>query len=465
MASLTKKKGFQLPSTPVLLFCVIVIVMICTYIIPAGTYERFADPNTGYTVVDPASYTRTSQSPVNPWQMFVAIPTAFVAVGNIIFLIAFGFFWVYSVMQSGALTSAINKLLNSKAKDSKLFIPICMLIFAIAGSTYGELETVYGLVPIFVALAIALGYDAIVGLCMCFVGVATGFASATTNAYTIGVAQAIAELPIFSGLAYRWVIFFVQYAVMTAMVMRYAAKVKADPNASYVKDVDFSSFQLERQNAEDVNFTGKQKIILISMIFTIVCIVYGSLKLGFWINEMSAVFIISALIVSAIAGFKPEQIKDNLLVAFKEMAIGMVVVGLARAILIIMQNGVIIDTVVHGMASVMTGLGGIGSAIAMLVAQNIINFFIPSGSGQATAIMPIMVPLGDLAGVSRQVTVLAYQFGDGYSNMLWPTCSVATMCGIGKIPLNKWYKFFIPVYGVCFITQVVLLVIAVMIGY
>ena len=465
MASLEKKKGFQLPSTPVLLFFVIVVVMICTYIIPAGTYERFSDPNTGYTVVDPASYTRVAQSPVNPWKMFVAIPDAFVAVANIIFLIGFGFFWVYSVMQSGALTSAINKLLNSKARDSKLFIPICMLIFAIAGSTYGELETVYGLVPIFVALAIALGYDAIVGLCMCFVGVATGFASATTNAYTIGVAQAIAELPIFSGLAFRWVIFVIQYLVMTFMVMRYANKIKKNPELSYVKDDDFSSFQLERQSAEEVNFTGKQKIILISMIFTIAVIVYGSLKLGFWINEMSAVFIISALIVSIIAGFKPEQIKDNLLTAYKEMAIGMIVVGLARAILIIMQNGVIIDTVVHAMASVMSGLGEIGSAIAMLIAQNIINFFIPSGSGQATAIMPIMVPLGDLAGVSRQVTVTAYQFGDGYSNMLWPTCSVATMCGIGKIPLNKWYKFFIPVYAVCFAVQVVLIIVAVMIGY
>ncbi|MBR0209323.1 MAG: YfcC family protein, partial [Firmicutes bacterium] len=432
MSELEKKKKFSLPSTPVLLFLIIVVIMILTYVIPAGTYERVLDEASGRNVVDPASFQYVEQSPVNPWKMFVSIPDAFVEVGNIIFLIAFGFFWVYSVMQSGALTSAINKLLGSKAKDSKLFIPICMFIFAIAGSTYGELETVYGLVPIFVALAIALGYDAIVGLCMCFVGVATGFASATTNAFTIGVAQSIAELPIFSGLVYRWIIFFVQYAVMTFMVMRYANKVKKNPEASYVKDCDFSSFELER--VENVEFTGKQKVILISMIFTVATIVYGSLKLGFWINEMSAVFIISALIISIIAGFKPEQIKDNLLTAFKEMAIGMVVVGLARAILIIMQNGVIIDTVVHGLASVTAGLGRMGSAIGMLVAQNIINFFIPSGSGQATAIRPIMVPLGDLAGVSRQITVLAYQFGDGYSNMLWPTCSVATMCGIGKIP-------------------------------
>ncbi len=463
MSTLEKKKGFRMPSTPVLLFFIIIIVAICTYIIPAGSYERYVDEATDYTVVDPDSYTRVAQSPISPFQVFVAIPNGFIAVANIIFLLGFGFFWVYSVMQSGALTAAINKLLKSKAKDSKWFIPLCMLIFAIAGSTYGELEVVYGLAPIFVALAIAMGYDAIVGICMCYVGVATGFASATTNAYTIGIAQALAELPLFSGLAYRWVIFVLQYLLMTVLVMRYANKVKADPSKSYVADSDFSSFKLDLDGPSEL--TTRQKIILFSMIFTVFAMVYGSLKLGFWINEMSAIYIISALFVSIVAGFKPQEVGDHFLTAYKEMAIGMIVVGLARVILIIMQNSSIIDTVVHSMAGVMTSFGRVGSSIAMLVAQNIINFFIPSGSGQATAIMPIMAPLGDLAGVSRQVTVLAYQFGDGYSNMLWPTCSVATMCGIGKIPLNKWYKFFIPVYACCFALQVVLIVIATLIGY
>ncbi len=303
MSEKKKRKGLQMPSTPVLLFIIIVAVTICTYIIPAGTYERYVDEATGYTVVDPLSYARVEQSPVNPFQMIVSIPEGFVAVGNIIFLIGFGFFWAYSAMQSGALNAAINKLLRSKARDSKYFIPICMFIFAIAGSTYGELETVYGLVPIFVALAIALGYDAIVGLCMCFVGVATGFASATTNAYTIGVAQSIAELPLFSGLGFRWIIFFLQYALMTVLVMRYAAKVKADPSKSLVAGEDFSSFTLDID--EDTVFTGRHKIILFSMLCTVGVIVYGSLKLGFWINEMSAVFIISALLISVIAGFRP----------------------------------------------------------------------------------------------------------------------------------------------------------------
>ncbi len=463
MSTLEKKKGFTLPSTTVLLFLIILLVAALTYIVPAGTYERYVDEATGYTVVDPNSYTRVEQNPIGLFEVFVAIPRGFIAVANIIFLLGFGFFWVTSIMRSGALNAAINSLLKSKARDSKWFIPICMLIFAIAGSTYGELETVYGLVPIFVALSIAMGYDAIVGLCMCYVGVATGFASATTNAYTIGIAQAIAELPLFSGLAYRWVIFVLQYLLMTVLVMRYANMVKKDPSKSYVKDVDFSAFELDLDGSETL--TGRQKAILLSMIGTVFMMVFGSLKLGFWINEMSAVYIISALVVSAIAGFKPQEIGDNFMSGYQNMAIGMIVVGLARVILVIMQDSMIIDTVVHAMAGVMAGFGRIGSSISMLVAQNIINFFIPSGSGQATAIMPIMAPLGDLAGVSRQVTVLAYQFGDGYSNMLWPTCSVATMCGIGKIPLNKWYKFFLPVYAACFALQVILIIVAVMIGY
>lgn len=187
-----------------MLFMIIVVVTILTYIVPAGQYQYVLDEATGYNVVDGSSFAYVDQSPVNPFRLFVAIQEGFINGAQIIFLILFGYFWVYSVMQTGAFTAMINTLLNGKAKDSKLFVPICMLVFALAGSTYGEFETVYGLIPVFVALAIALGYDALVGLCMCGMAVAVGFASATTNPFTIGIAQTFGQLPMFSGLAYRW---------------------------------------------------------------------------------------------------------------------------------------------------------------------------------------------------------------------------------------------------------------------
>ncbi len=458
-----KKKGFSLPSTTILLFCIVVVAMILTYIIPSGEYDRVLDEETGYNLVDPESFHYVDNVHVNPFQMFVAIPRGFVGAANVIFLISFGFFWVYSVMQSGALNAGIMRILKSKMKDNPWFIVIMFVVFALAGSTYGEMETVYGLVPVFVAFALALGYDPLVGVAMCYVGVATGFASATTNAFTIGVAQTISELPMFSGLGLRWIIFVVFCAVISLLVLRYAKKVKADPSKSYVADCDFSGFALD--TTEEIPFTGKHKIILLSMIVTVACIVVGSLKLGWYINEMSAVFIISALVVSAIAGFKPEQIKEHLMDAMKEMAVAMAVVGIARAIQVVLTDGMIIDTIVHAFGTLMQGMPAWLTGIMMLVVQNLINFFIPSGSGQAAAIMPIMAPLADVVGLSRQVAVLAYQFGDGYSNMIWPTASCAIVCGIAHIPLDRWYKFILPLFAVMFVMQCIFIIIATMIGY
>ena len=238
-----KKKKFKFPSSTLMLFSIIVIIAILTYIVPAGQYA-YVDQG-GTQVVDGSSFQYVEQNPVNPFRVFVAIQEGFLNGAQIIFLILFGYFWVYSVMQTGAFTAMINRLLGSKARDSKLFIPIVMLVFSLAGSTYGEFETVYGLIPIFVALAIALGYDALVGMCMSGVAVAVGFASATTNPFTIGIAQTFGDLPMFSGLGYRWVIFGVFYLVSMALVMRYAMKVKKDPTKSLVYGEDYSAFKVD----------------------------------------------------------------------------------------------------------------------------------------------------------------------------------------------------------------------------
>lgn len=446
-----------------MLFMIIVVVTILTYIVPAGQYQYVLDEATGYNVVDGSSFAYVDQSPVNPFRLFVAIQEGFINGAQIIFLILFGYFWVYSVMQTGAFTAMINTLLNGKAKDSKLFVPICMLVFALAGSTYGEFETVYGLIPVFVALAIALGYDALVGLCMCGMAVAVGFASATTNPFTIGIAQTFGQLPMFSGLAYRWIIFVVFYLVSVALVMRYALKIKKDPTKSLLYGMDYSAFQVERD--ENMKFTAKHKIIMIGMVITVGTIVYGSLKRGWYINEMSGVFIISGILSSIVGGKRAEGICKDLITSLSEMTVAMVVVGMSRAILVIMQNGVIIDSVIHGMNSLMDGLPAWGTGIAMLIVQNILNFFIPSGSGQAAAIMPIMIPLADLSDLNRQIAVLAYQFGDGFSNLLWPTASCTIMCGIAKIPMGKWYKFFLPIFAVFFVLQIIFIVIAVAMNY
>lgn len=460
-----EKKKIKFPSSVVMLFIIICFVVVATWIVPAGQFDMTTNPSTGAEMVDAGSFHNVDQSPVNPFRLFVAIQKGFINGAQIIFLILFGYFWVYSILQTGAFTAMIRKLLGSRIKDSKLFIPVVMLVFALAGSTYGEFETVYGLVPIFVALAIALGYDALVGMCMCGMAVAVGFASATTNPFTIGIAQSFADLPLFSGLWLRWIVFAVFVIIAIGWVMLYANKIKKDPSKSLVADGDYSAFKLDLDNEDAQEFTSTHKILMLGMVVTIVTIVYGSLNLDWYIDEMSGVFLISGLVSSIIARKGPEQIAQNLITACSEMTVAMIVVGMSRTILVILEDGSIIHSIIFYMNQLMQGLPAWATSEMMLVAQNILNFFIPSGSGQAAAIMPIMIPLADLAQVNRQVAVLAYQFGDGFSNLLWPTGACAILCGIAKIPMGKWYKFFLPCFGIIFVVQSIFMVIATAIEY
>lgn len=461
MSTPLTKKRFSFPSSRLLLFILIVVVTVATYIIPAGQYQYTVEES-GTTVIDAGSFSFAEQSPVSPFRMFVAIKQGFVDGAQVIFLILFGYFWIYSIMRTGALNALISKLLRRKEASAKLFIPVSILLWALAGSTYGEMDTVWGLIPIFIAVAIALGYDAVVGVAMCYGAVSVGFAAATTNPFTIGIAQSISELTLFSGIAYRIVIFVVFVGVWMAAVLVYGSRVKRDPSKSAVYGMDFSSFQIE---AKEDAFTGRQKIIMAGMAAAIIMIVFGSLEFGWYLNEMSAVFCIGGIFSSIVDRRGAEDICGDLVASFSEMMGAAVITGLSRAILVIMKSGLIIDTVVYACASLMNGLPAWATAEAMLIFQSVLNFFIPSGSGQATAIMPIIVPLADLTGLSRQIAVLAYQFGDGFSNMLWPTATCVVAMGIAKIPLGKWYKFFLPVFGVLFLLQSFFLVLAVFIGY
>jgi uncharacterized ion transporter superfamily protein YfcC len=463
MGDLGKKKGFEFPNSILILFIIVVAMGLLTYLLPAGHFGKIVDPVSGVERVDADTFEFSARTPVSPFRFFVAVAEGFIEAGNVIFLIIFAYFWVFSVVGSGAFSAAINNLLGSKAKDSKIIIPISIIIFALAGSTYGEYETVYGLLPIFIAIAIALGYDAIVGICMSFVGVAVGFASATTNPFTIGVAQAIAELPIFSGLAFRWVIWVVFVTATIIFTMRYAARVKADPAKSVVYGLDFSAFDVKNYDTGE-KLTTKHKVLLLGMVVTVASIVVGSLKLGWYINEMSGVFLISGIVTQLIARKRLNEIGNSLATAAAEMAAAVIVVGLSRTILVVLRSGNIIDTVIYGLYLPIKSAPTWLVSELMLVACTIVNFFIPSGSGAAAATMPILIPLGDLMSINRQITVLAYQFGDGYSNIIWPTVC-AIVCGIAKVPFGKWFSFAIKLFGILFVLQVIVMAVASIINY
>lgn len=459
-----KKKKFKFPHTYTILFSLIVFVAILTYIIPAGSFEKIVDPATGTTTVDANSFKFIEQTPASFFDIFLSIQKGMVQGSSIIFLIIFAYYSVFTITKTGALHGAINVLLRKLQGKESLIIPLFMVVFALAGSTYGEWDTIYGLIPIFVGLAIALGYDAIVGLAMSGLAVAMGFASATTNPFTIGIAQSIAELPLFSGMAFRWIIFVVFVGASIWWTMRYAAKIKKNPNLSMMKGIDVGKLEINRDEIDNVEFTVKRQITLLIFAATIAIIVITSLKLGWYLDEMSALFLLSGILVSILWGEGPDQIIKNLLDASVEIIMAAFVIGISRAVVVILTEGNILDTIIYSLYKPLNSLPSWLAAEGMLVFQNIMNFFIPSGSGLATTVMPIMTPLADLVGVNRQVAVLAYQFGDGYSNLIWPT-GAAVMASIAKVPLDKWYKFFGPLFGILLILQVVFIYIATLINY
>ena len=461
-----KKKKFALkvPHTYVLLGMILILCAVLTYIIPAGSFDRVLNEE-GREIVVNGSYHVMESNPATPFSVFLAIQEGMVQVADIIFFIFFAYGFVFMTLKTGAMEAGIGTLLRLLKSRVDLIIPIFIVLFGIMGSTIGLYEEVYGLIPVFLGIFISLGYDAIVGGAVVVVGVVSGFAAATTNPFTIGIAQSIAGLPMFSGLNLRIVVFVVFEIAIISYTMHYAHKIKKDPTRSIVYGMDFPMHKTrDSEELKQLKLTPRHKVIMLVFLATIVTMVLGTLKLGWYINEIAAVFLIGMLLIGLIGGYNFSQIADSFVEAVSSVIYGALVIGIARAILIVMQNGMIIDSIVYYMVNALQGASNYVAAIGMVLIQNVLNFFIPSGSGQAAATMPIMAPVADLLGLHRQIAVLAYQFGDGFSNLFWPTV-VATECGLMGVPLNKWYKFMAPLFGIFIVLQVVFMCIAVAIGY
>lgn len=468
----TKKKGISMPHNYVIVFAIILLAVFMTYVIPAGSYDRAVDENTGRTVVVEGSFKYGESSPVSPFGIFKSVAEGFTQVADIIFFVIFAYGWVNVLITNGTFNAMIGGIIRKFDTKIEYLIPVIMIVFGVLCSTIGMTEETYGLIPVFVSLAIALGYDAIVGGAMIYVGVATGFASATLNPFTVGVAQGIAGVEYPYGLWYRILILVVFEAVAITYVWKYAKKVHADPTKSILHGTKLDLQPVAtREELINTKATGRHIACGVLFIVAIACIVYGTTELGWYINELSALFIIMMILSGFIGGMGPNEIAQSFVVAAKDMMFGALIIGLSRGIVVVLTNGGILDTIVYGLSRPLAAMGhSLGaiseyiSAVGMLVVQNIINCFIGSGSGQASATMPIMAPLSDLIGVTRQTAVLAFQFGDGYSNMFWPT-GVFLISGLMNVPANKWFKFVAPLFGMMFILQVMFMLGAVAIGF
>ncbi|MEG1602202.1 MAG: TIGR00366 family protein [Cloacibacillus sp.] len=460
-----ESKRIKIPDTYVLLFLIIIVAAAASWFVPAGIFERVKNAAGTMTIV-PGTYHHIAQTPVMPFDILVNVEKGLINAASTVFFVFISYAALMVIIASGAIHAGISRMLQmTKDKYRIMIIPIFVFLFAFAGGTYGMFEEALSFTPIFVALAMALGYDAITGMAIVAMGVGLGYSGSFTNPFNVGIAQQFAELPLFSGIGYRFFCWFIMTSISIGIIMQYAAKVKANPKASVVYGIPCGDFSLDESDLSNLKMTGRHKLILLTGLATIVLMVLAVLNWGWYLDELAGLLLGMGILCGFIAGWGPDKIAKTMAAGFKDIAYGALMIGIARGILVTLQAGGIVDTLINAMFIPLSMLPKWLAGVGMLIVQTLINFFIPSGSGQAATTMPIMGPLADLLGISRQVAVLAFQFGDGFSNILWPTAFAAVFCGIANIPYAKWLKWLIPRFCIVFLVQASLIVLAIFIGY
>ena len=447
----------KMPHTYVLLTGILLCVVVMTYLIPAGEYDRVMDAASGRMVVLPDSFHYIEGIRPGIFDICLALQRGYVSAADIMFLIVFAYGYVYMLTENGTLNRAIRVLTRKLGSRTYLLIPVCMFLFGILGATLGIFEEVYGLISVFMGITVALGYDAVVGGAVVYVGVATGFAAAITNPFSVGIAQSIAELPISSGLWYRVVIFLVFQSASVWYVMRYAKRVKADPTRSIIYGEQAAVPPAPAEDGGEM--TLRQKICLLLFFVTIGVLLYGTSAWGWYVDEIAAWFLMMMVVTGIAGGYSATEICKSFIESTRSIVPSLLVIGFTRGILLTMQDAMISDTIVYGLSKLLGSGNKALAAVGMLFLQNVINFFITGSSSQATITMPIMVPVADIVGVGRETAVLAYCFGDGFSDMFWPT-ACALQCGLMGIPLNKWYRFMSPLFFIMVVLQTAFIVIS-----
>lgn len=457
---LTKKKKFSMPHTYLLLFIIIAICTVATWVLPAGEFERIVN-DANQSIVVPGTWHRIEAHPVSLFEMMQSFCAGMESAASIIFVVFLCYAGFGMIIQSGAINGAVNKLLGVlKGKIRAIIIPLFMIVFGASSSTLGIFEEALPFIPIFVIVAMDMGYDALVGMAIVALGVGIGYSGAAMNPYTVGVAQSIAGVPYMSGAGYRVICHIVMVLIASAYTIHYALKVQADPTRSLVYGDDFS--RLTDGNMKEQKYGTREKLVMVVLIGGIVLLAFGVIKFHWYFQQLSAVVVTMGIISGLIMGLTPNDIAKQFAKCFGDVAESCLMIGIAKGILYILQTGKIVDTIVYGASIPLTAIPAILGGAAMVIFQTLLNFLIPSGSGQAVTSMPIMAPLADLMGISRQVSVLAFQFGDGLSNILWPTAFAPIICGMAGVKLEKWWKWFVPLFLMLLAAQIVLVIIAIL---
>lgn len=516
----------KIPHTFVLIFFLLLLSALLTWIIPGGEYtERtFVASGVEQKVMEFHYVENINQW----WQVFSSFYKGFERqAGIIVFILLIGgSFWILN--QTRAIDAGIFAFIRQIRKLSgrrfmagirvePLILSLIWILFSVFGAVFGMSEETIAFIVVLVPLALSLGYDSITGVCMVFVAAGIGFAGAVLNPFTIGIAQSIAELPLFSGFGYRLFCWIVLNAVALAFVLRYAARVKKNPALSPVYETDKYWRDKHLSNQEDIPVIAPGKawwvlaIICFSLIgfsflypiselkigtlsvirwplvpvlagiyaitgilalrrsvhgfllhmltFTIVFLIAGVMAHGWYIMEIAALFFAMGFFAGLSARLTPNQLVAQFMEGIRDILPAGLVVGLAGGIIVILEDGQVIDTILYSLSSSMRGLGEMATVSIMYLIQTAINLVMVSGSAKAALTMPIFAPLSDLIGLSRQTAVLAFQFGDGFTNMITPVSAVLMgVLGVAKIPYEKWFRWVLPLILILFILGLALLI-------
>lgn len=467
-SKVNKKRWWEkIPHTYVILFLMIVIAAVLTWVLPAGQFEREVVEGLSRPVVVPGSYHTVEQSGVGIWGVFKSIPEGMVGASSIIFLIMISTAAFGIITETGALENGIGVLLNkvdrSKIPKTAVIWFITFLFSAIGIIVGPEIQIPFTLIG--VSIALGLGFDLIVGLGMIMGGGYAGWNFSPINASIVGTAHEITGLPIFSGMGFRFLTVFLATALVATVVSIYAKRIEANPERSYVKDVPTDGLGLSKE-LHEYKVERKHISVLVILLGIFVAIVYGSSQLGWYLDEMSTVFLIGGLLAGFVYGFTVDEIIDLFIKGVSSAASVALILGIARGIQITLEAGMIMDTIINALSAPLANFGPTGGAIMMSIVTAIVHFFIPSGSGLAVSLMPVLSPLGTIVGVTQQTTVLAFQFGATIPNYIFPTVGATmAMLGIARVPIDKWMKFAVKLTLMMFVLSWILLAVAVGIGY
>lgn len=454
-----KNKGGLHPL--ILIVSMAVLAMILSYVVPAGTFERAIDPVTNRMSVVAGSFQFVDQTPVGIWEFAQSFHKGIVAaatIGGFLLLIGGGFGIVNS---TGAIEALMAKVIMkfTSERGQEFLIFILLTFFALCGAVFGMSMESLVFAPFLMSLMIALKYDALLGMAIPVIGVNIGYGGAFINPFNLGIAQEYAEIPYLSGMAYRIVFFTISLLIATFFLILYARKIKKNPEKSLTLGIQYNLNEIKDPAA--VEMTSKHKAVLAVFILSIAWLIYGAMFKSFYMTQCATVFLVMGVIAGIVYGFGPNKIASAFVDGSKDMVLAVLLVSAANAIVVVLESGMIMDTIIYYSTLPLQTLAPAVSAGLMVIVQTLINILVNSGSGQAVVAMPLMIPIADLVGVNRQVAVLAYQIGDGFSNMFWFTSGLLmSALGILKISYLTWVKFIGKIFGSLFVLGILATVLA-----